>query len=100
MIRILSIFVAVSMLTGIKCNSAAHDKIHHAEQHGDQWTRIEANSTEIRAQLTSLFSTAHCMDSLLDSASVAKRKAPVRRTYLESPNPNPHPQDSLIFIIQ
>ena len=97
MIRLISIFLTVCMLAGTKCNTPQNSATQH-DEHRDKWTRIEANSAEIRAQITSIFSTAHCMDSLLDSASVAKRKAPVRRIRLV--DPNPHPQDSLIFIIQ
>ena len=97
MIRLISIFLTVCMLAGTKCNTPQNSATQHDEQR-DKWTRIEANSAEIRAQITSIFSTAHCMDSLLDSVKVVKKRAPMRRTYLESPNPNP--QDSLIFIIQ
>ena len=79
MIRLISIFLTVCMLAGTKCNTPQNSATQH-DEHRDKWTRIEANSAEIRAQITSIFSTAHCMDSLLDS---------VKRDIPGKPEPTP-----------
>ena len=107
-LKLLTVFVAMSMLTGIKCNNRSagkavpHDGSHAAflhTSHDQQWSRINANDSAIRAQLTSLCTKSEWLDSLMDSARVngahvTRQKS--RRIWIE--DPNPHPGDSTMYI--